>query len=78
MDIIEAENKLAEIAGGNYRSLAYKKSYHKEEIETECSIYIHGDTIYSGHTWDDAFKAREIANNKKIEELPIEEAAGRG
>ncbi|MDD3952224.1 MAG: hypothetical protein PHW59_14015 [Desulfobacterales bacterium] len=73
MNFKEAEAKLAEIAGGRYHCLAYKKAIYPEaqfkecaKVETECCLYVHGDGHIYGRTWDEAFK-------KKLEPPPIEE-----
>jgi hypothetical protein len=63
MKFEDAEKKLAEISGGKYRSLYYSKTVVGPHgpVTTKCSIYIDGEDLFHGATWQDAFNAREVA-----------------
>lgn len=60
MKFKEAEQKMKEIAGGEYHSLYYKvHNTSKTNKEVECSVYVHGGDIHTGNTWEAAISKLE-------------------
>jgi hypothetical protein len=79
MNFIEAKKKLEVYSDGKYHHLEYKITDtgddSNNELIQECSLYIDGITkIFSGDTWEIAFKKLEQFINPFVVEIdPIEE-----
>jgi len=75
MKFMEAEEKLAKIANGEYHGVYYELITHPDgERETRVALYIH-PSIHSRYhkTYEEAFKELEKIMNPKLkinEELP--------
>lgn len=66
MTFKKAKLKLKKIAKGKYYKLGYDFSEHQfkdhdNAIEVKCSVYIHGQSIHSGRTWEIAFSKLKSA-----------------
>lgn len=65
MTFKEAKSKLAQIAPGQYRSVAYKETEFREIITVECSLYTDSfHMFFVGRTWEEAFEKYEHAQPK--------------
>jgi hypothetical protein len=58
MTFEQAETKLHKLAGTKFCTLHYERIYRNKKFNHQkCELYIDGlHTIYTGETWEDAFK----------------------
>jgi len=76
MTFKQAVKKLKSVAGDQYRSLQYEKTYCRGGTEiTYCTIYLSStEAIYRGNTWDEAFMAvdKGLHPENYVEKIPNE------
>ena len=73
MTFQEAKDRLAVIAGGEYRSLLYELTIDHEGVErAECRVYANpGLTSGTKPTWAEAFAALEAVMNPPAPPAPL-------
>ena len=74
MTFAEAKQRLKEVARGRYHSVEYDLTEFAEDCgsrqETTCTLYIDGEGLFHGPTFEDVFALRNMKCDPQVEEMP--------
>ncbi len=70
MQLKEADEILAKMAEGTYRSIRYERTTHEGgNIVVECSVYIVGPGWRTAPTWQEALDALSHSNKEEPQNI---------
>ena len=75
MTFAEAKQRLKKVARGRYHSIEYELAEFDEHYgdgrqETTCTLYIDGEGLFHGPTFEDVFALRNMKCDPQVEEMP--------